>query len=59
MNGLEKELLGFLQEAAKDMSQKGYYDVDWEDESSSWREGDILPGGILAFDAGVAEIDFF
>ncbi|WP_013629533.1 LamG-like jellyroll fold domain-containing protein [Rubinisphaera brasiliensis] len=35
------------------------FDVDWEDESSSWREGDILPGGILAFDAGVAEIDFF
>ena len=35
------------------------FDVDWQDESNTWREGDILPGGILAFDAGVAEIDFF
>jgi len=35
------------------------FDVDWQADSNSWREGDILPGGILAFDAGVAEIDFF
>lgn len=33
--------------------------IEWSDESSAWREGDVLPAGELKFDRGVAEIDFF
>lgn len=35
------------------------FDVNWKDDTGSWREGDILPAGILSFQSGVAEIDFF
>ena len=33
--------------------------IRWSDESNSFHEGDLLPSGIIKFDAGVAEIDFF
>ncbi len=34
-------------------------DVRWAEKSESYREGDVLPAGLLQFDEGVAEIDFF
>jgi hypothetical protein len=34
-------------------------DVRWAEKSNSYREGDVLPAGVLQFDQGVAEIDFF
>ncbi len=34
-------------------------DVRWAEKSKSYREGDVLPAGMLEFDQGVAEIDFF
>lgn len=34
-------------------------DVRWGKKSNSYREGDVLPAGMLQFDQGVAEIDFF
>ncbi len=34
-------------------------DVRWAKKSNSYREGDVLPAGVLQFDQGVAEIDFF
>ncbi len=34
-------------------------DLEWSDDSPSYREGDVLPAGVLQFDTGVAEIDFF
>ncbi|EMI21499.1 FecR protein domain protein [Rhodopirellula maiorica SM1] len=34
-------------------------DLNWADNAKSYREGDVLPAGILQFDTGVAEIDFF
>lgn len=34
-------------------------DVRWTEKSNSYREGDVLPAGMLQFDQGVAEIDFF
>ncbi|MCA9143809.1 MAG: FecR domain-containing protein [Planctomycetaceae bacterium] len=34
-------------------------DIQWAEGGASYREGDLLPDGLLAFDAGVAEIDFF
>lgn len=34
-------------------------DVRWTEELNSYREGDVLPAGMLQFDQGVAEIDFF
>ena len=34
-------------------------DVRWSEKSNSYREGDVLPAGMLQFDQGVAEIDFF
>ncbi len=34
-------------------------DLKWSDPSSTHREGDVLPDGLLQFEAGVAEIDFF
>lgn len=34
-------------------------DVRWAEESDSYREGDVLPAGLLQFTEGVAEIDFF
>ena len=34
-------------------------DVRWAENSNSYREGDVLPAGMLQFDQGVAEIDFF
>ena len=33
--------------------------VDWGESSAVYRPGDVLPGGMLAFEAGVIEIDFF
>ena len=33
--------------------------IKWGEESSSYLRGDVLPAGLLAFDEGVAEIDFF
>lgn len=33
--------------------------MQWPDDSVRRFEGDLLPGGRFAFDAGVAEIDFF
>lgn len=34
-------------------------DLKWSDNSSAYRDGDILPNGRLQFEAGVVEIDFF
>lgn len=34
-------------------------DVDWGGPSTSFREGDVLPEGLLAFASGVVEVDFF
>ncbi|MFK8113853.1 MAG: LamG-like jellyroll fold domain-containing protein [Rubripirellula sp.] len=34
-------------------------DIQWTEGANSFREGDVLPGGILQFESGVAEIDFF
>tara|TARA_R110002072_G_scaffold303069_2_gene492747 strand:+ start:96325 stop:98022 length:1698 start_codon:yes stop_codon:yes gene_type:complete len=34
-------------------------DIRWSEKSNSYREGDVLPAGMLQFDQGVAEIDFF
>jgi hypothetical protein len=34
-------------------------DVRWAEKSDSYREGDVLPAGLIQFDEGVAEIDFF
>lgn len=33
--------------------------IQWSEDAGSFREGDVLPAGILQIDAGVAEIDFF
>lgn len=33
--------------------------VRWTEKSNPYREGDVLPAGMLQFDQGVAEIDFF
>lgn len=33
--------------------------IKWADESASYLQGDVLPAGLLEFDEGVAEIDFF
>ena len=33
--------------------------IKWNEHASSYREGDVLPAGVLEFDDGVAEIDFF
>ncbi len=33
--------------------------VRWSGDSNTYREGDVLPAGILEFDDGIAEIDFF
>lgn len=33
--------------------------IQWASDSKKYRDGDVLPGGKIAFDAGVAEIDFF
>lgn len=34
-------------------------DIQWTQIDGSYREGDVLPAGVLEFDEGVAEIDFF
>lgn len=34
-------------------------DVTWPAGARAYRDGDMLPDGLLLFDAGVAEIDFF
>ncbi|TWU56682.1 FecR protein [Rubripirellula tenax] len=34
-------------------------DVRWSDDAVAYRDGDMLPGGTLKFDQGVAELDFF
>ena len=34
-------------------------DLKWFGDAASYREGDVLPAGVLRFDEGVAEIDFF
>lgn len=34
-------------------------ELKWSDDADRHLEGDVLPNGILAFDSGVAEIDFF
>ena len=33
--------------------------MKWSSDGVSYREGDVLPGGLLRFEEGVAEIDFF
>lgn len=33
--------------------------IEWHEGARSYREGDVLPEGLLEFRAGVAEIDFF
>ena len=33
--------------------------IKWSSDDNSYREGDVLPAGMLEFDDGVAEIDFF
>ena len=33
--------------------------IRWSSQTNSYREGDVLPAGVLEFDDGVAEIDFF
>lgn len=34
-------------------------DLQWSGGTQSYREGDVLPNGLLRFDDGIAEIDFF
>lgn len=34
-------------------------DLRWNAAGPSYREGDVLPNGVIRFDRGVAEIDFF
>lgn len=34
-------------------------DLQWRDAANVYREGDVLPDGVLALASGVAEIDFF
>lgn len=34
-------------------------DLQWRNGAFKYREGDILPAGLLQFETGVAEIDFF
>lgn len=34
-------------------------DIRWAENSESYREGDVLPAGLIKLDEGVAEIDFF
>ncbi|QDV86023.1 LamG-like jellyroll fold domain-containing protein [Stieleria sp.] len=34
-------------------------DLQWSSDSLAFREGDVLPNGVLQFDEGIAEIDFF
>ncbi|PAY19687.1 hypothetical protein CKO51_09755 [Rhodopirellula sp. SM50] len=34
-------------------------DLRWSNDSLAFREGDVLPNGVLQFDEGIAEIDFF
>ena len=34
-------------------------ELKWSNDANRHLEGDVLPNGILAFDSGVAEIDFF
>ncbi|GAA5508698.1 LamG-like jellyroll fold domain-containing protein [Novipirellula caenicola] len=34
-------------------------DIRWSQNHSPYREGDVLPAGVLQFDEGIAEIDFF
>lgn len=33
--------------------------IQWTEGASSYREGDVLPAGVLEFQDGIAEIDFF
>ncbi|MEM9367883.1 MAG: LamG-like jellyroll fold domain-containing protein [Planctomycetota bacterium] len=33
--------------------------IDWAKGASVYREGDVLPEGVLSFQSGLAEIDFF
>lgn len=33
--------------------------IQWTSGADSYREGDVLPAGVLEFDDGIAEIDFF
>lgn len=34
-------------------------DLKWTEGTKTYREGDVLPDGLIQFDEGVAEIDFF
>ncbi len=34
-------------------------DLRWAEGATTYREGDVLPDGLLKFDDGIAEIDFF
>lgn len=34
-------------------------DVRWPDDAVAFRDGDVLPDGLLTLEAGLAEIDFF
>lgn len=36
-----------------------FVEMKWAKNGTHWLEGDILPNGKIAFDKGVAEIDFF
>ncbi|NNE01398.1 MAG: hypothetical protein HKN47_29130 [Pirellulaceae bacterium] len=33
--------------------------IEWANNAKAFREGDVLPAGVLEFEDGVAEIDFF
>lgn len=35
------------------------FGLTWSDGIAEYREGDVLPNGLIAFEEGVAEIDFF
>ncbi|MCO8121606.1 FecR domain-containing protein [Stieleria sp. TO1_6] len=53
------ETLGTEQKLAGHATLRQSIDLKWSDGSALYRDGDVLPQGLLQFDAGVAEIDFF
>lgn len=56
---LDGQLGGNEQTIAGHATLRRSVDLVWTDGASVYRDGDVLPNGLLQFGAGTAEIDFF
>ena len=62
---IQSEAASNLQNASIEKTIAGYAalrrvaGIEWREDSSSFREGDVLPAGVFEFENGIAEIDFF